>query len=265
MQAVRGLPRQRRAGRRDRLDRPQHAGARARPATPRACCSSTRPSGSSASRRSCARQGVDVQVVVIHEGAAAGANAVGATPPAAVGRADRRHRRQAAGHDGRPRDRRVTRTGSANTVDRPDPGGRGRQRRRQLLGRAAAGQGRRRGVGGRGDAHRQEPRRRAARRRARRSSTRPTPTPRPLRNEVIGTPERRPPARQPGAPEGVRDGQPGRRRDAGEVRRASRRRSRTPAACAQDLRMRADARRRGSRRDHLGRGVRRAAVRQPAR
>ena len=57
MKTVRGLPRQRRAGRRDRLGRAQHARAGASPATPRASSSSTRPSGSGASRRSSARAG----------------------------------------------------------------------------------------------------------------------------------------------------------------------------------------------------------------
>ena len=52
--------------------------------------------------------------------------------------------------------------------------------------------------------------------------------------QVIGTQTRRPPAR-PDAPEGVGDGQPGRRRDAREVPGRRTPRSRTPAACAQDI------------------------------
>ena len=64
-----------------------------------------------------------------------------------------------------------------------------------------------------------------------------------LRNEVIGTQSgdiRRDPARLPR----VGDGQPGRRRDARASTRASRPRSPTPAACAQDILL-ARRRRRG--------------------
>ena len=117
------------------------------------------------SRSGCAAQGVKVQIVVIHEGAAAGHQR------------DRRRRRRcrgtgrssaivdaAAGHHDRPRDRRAHAPGRQHGR-RAHPGRRGLQRGRQLLGRAADGQGRRRRLGRRGDAHGQEPRRRAAARR----------------------------------------------------------------------------------------------------
>ena len=159
-----GLPRQRRAGRRDRRDGQEHAGAGRRgqhrgPAVPRRGAS-----GSSASPATLRAQGVEVQVVVIHEGATAGANADRRTPPVAVDGPDHADRRQAAGHDRRPRDRRPH-APRGEHGRRRHPGGRGLQRRRQLLRRPADGQRRRRRLGGRGDAHRQEPRRRPAARR----------------------------------------------------------------------------------------------------
>ena len=110
-------------------------------------------------------QGVSVQVVVIHEGAVSGANALAGSAGFAVGRPDRRHRREAAGHHRRPRDRGPHAPGGEHG-DRADPGRRGRQRRRQLLRGPAAGARRRRGVGRDGHAPGQEPRRQAAGRRA---------------------------------------------------------------------------------------------------
>ena len=231
MKTVRGLPRQRRAGRRDRRDRQEHAGARAPRATPRAWRSSTRPSGSSASRRSCARQGVEVQVVVIHEGA------------------DRRHQRGR-----RPRRRRRGRARSSTSSASC------RTRRRPRDRRPHAPERRTRSSGGS----------RWSRASTRASAT-PSRScwstdgdvawagaaTRIAKNLGVAQradvkaivdkanadtaaaaqrgdrqPDGRHPARQPGAPEGVGDGQPRRRRDAREVPRASRPRSRTPAACA---------------------------------
>ncbi len=111
-EAVVRVPGQRRARRRDRRDRQEHARSSSRRATPRGCCSSTRPSGSSASRRSCAAQGVDVQVVVIHEGSAAGNNAIGATAATPWTGPINEHRRQAAGQRASTSSSPVTRTGS---------------------------------------------------------------------------------------------------------------------------------------------------------
>ena len=92
----------------------------------------------------------------------------------AVGGPDHRDRRGAPGHDDRPRDRR-SHAPHRQHGRRPHPGGRGRQRRRQLLRRAADGQGRRRRVGR--PRRRASPRTSASRRgpTCRRSSTRPTP------------------------------------------------------------------------------------------
>ena len=73
-------------------------------------------------------------------------------------------------HDGRPRHRR-SHPPDRQHGRRAHPGRRGRQRRRQLLGGAADGQGRRRRLGRRGDARGQEHRRRAAGPTCRRSST----------------------------------------------------------------------------------------------
>ena len=85
------------------------------------------------------RQGVDVQVVVIHEGASVGANPIGNTAGLALGRPHPRHRRRPGGVDGRPRDRRAH-APDRQHGDRRHPGGRGRQRGRQLHRRPAAGQ-----------------------------------------------------------------------------------------------------------------------------
>ena len=125
-------------------------------------------------------------------------------------------RRAAAGHDGRPRDRRShpprrrTRcVGHIPVVEGVNAGV-------SYSVAPADGPRRRRGLGGRRDARRQEPRRRAAPRRARRSSTRPTPTPRRAAQPVIGT-RSVDILRDLDPPHGVGDGQPGRRRDAREV------------------------------------------------
>ena len=93
----------------------------------------------------------------------------------------------------------------------------------------------------------------------RRSSTTPTPQTAVLRNQVIGTQAIDIPRPDPAARVG--DGQPGRRRDAREVPRRRRRlhQLRRPAA---DLVFAAE-RQRAARRDHVGRDVRRAPVRQP--
>ena len=90
-QAVDRVPRQRRPGRRDRRDRQEHAGAGRARATPRACSFLDEARADQARvAATCARQGVKVQVVVIHEGAAAGANAIGGQPARAVDGPDHR-------------------------------------------------------------------------------------------------------------------------------------------------------------------------------
>ena len=133
-----------------------------------------------------------------------------------------RHRRGAAGHDDRPRDRRPHAPHRQHRR-RPHPRRRGLQRRRELLGRAAAGQG---PATSRGRARRRASPRTSASRRgptSRRSSTRPTPRRRALRNRGDRHAGGRHPARSDAA-ERVGDGQPGRRRDARHATRASTRR-----------------------------------------
>ena len=94
------------------------------------------------------RKGVRVQIVVIHEGTAVGSNAVDGQAPVpwegpvvGITKALQRH------HGGR-RHRRAHPPG-VQPDGRQDPGHRGHQRRRQLLGAAVDGQGRRRQLGGR--------------------------------------------------------------------------------------------------------------------
>ena len=110
------------------------------------------------------KRGVKVQVVVIHEGTSRGLNPIGNAPGARVGGADHRDRRRAPGHD-RRRDGRRPHPPRVEPDARPHPDHRGRQRRGVVLRAPAAGEGRRRGLGGRLDPARQEPRRRAAGRR----------------------------------------------------------------------------------------------------
>ena len=121
------------------------------------------------------KQGVKVQVVVIHEGTDDGHQHDRQHAGHAVGRPDHRHRRRAPGHDRRRDDRRAH-PPRLQPDGRRHPRHRGHQRRRELLGPAADGQGRRRRLGRRRDPRRQGPRRRARGPTCRRSSTRPTPT-----------------------------------------------------------------------------------------
>ena len=114
--------------------------------------------------RALRRRGVRVQVVVIHEGATVGANAVDGQPAVPWDGPDQGHHRGARRHDGRPRHR-GPHAPRGEHRDRRHPGRRGVQRGRQLLRRAAAGAARRRGMGRRRDPRGQEPGRRPARRR----------------------------------------------------------------------------------------------------
>ena len=151
---------------------------------------------------------------------------------------------------------------AANTVVGRHPGRRGLQRGRQLLGRAAAGARRRRRLGRHGDPRREEPRRRAARPTCKAIVDAANAETAVLRNEVIGTQSGdilRDPTRLSESAMGnlVADAMRGKYPD-------------VEAALTNSGGLRADLRsppaverRRGGRRDHLGRGVRRAAVRQP--
>ena len=85
-----------------------------------------------------------------------------------------------------------------------------------------------------------------------------------LRNQVIGT-QANDILRDPDPAPRVGDGQHGRRRDAGQVSRASTPRTPTPAVCARTSSCAPPSAGEARRRDHLGRDVRRAAVRQPDR
>ena len=183
-----------------------------RPAPPRACAfldEAERIRRESARLRAL---GVKVQIVVIHEGAALGANAHRRQRRRRRGRARSCRSSQALQrHDRRPRHRRPH-APHRQHGRRPHPGGRGRQRRRQLLGGAADGQGRRRRLGRRRHARGQEHRRRGPGRRA--GDRRPGQR----RDGGAAQPgdrhaERRHPAR-PGPAQRVGDGQPRRRRDA---------------------------------------------------
>ena len=82
------------------------------------------------------KQGVKVQVVVIHQGTNVGTNTLGNTPGHPMGRADHRHRRRPPGHDRRRDDRRAHPPG-LEPDGRRHPRDRGRQRRRELLRRSS--------------------------------------------------------------------------------------------------------------------------------
>ena len=138
---------------------------------------------------------------------------------------------------------------------------RGHQRRDELLGAPADGQGRRRRLGRRRDARRQEPRRRASGPTCRRSSTTPTPRPRcsatrssaRRRSTSCATPTRlHESAMGNMVADAMRAKYPGVDAALHELGRPARR-----------PRLRPAERRRAARRDHLGRDVRGAAVRQP--
>ena len=210
------------------------AGARAAPAPPRACASSTRPSG--------IRQRV---------GAAAAAGRQGAGRRHPRGRGARRQPRStarpAAPWQGpiidivealqdttdRPRDRRPHPPHRQHRR-RPHPGRRGRQRRRQLLGRPADGDGT---ATSSGPARRRgSPRTSASRRGADVQAIVDAGERRDRRAAQPGDRHAvdRHPAR-PDAAQRVGDGQPRRRRDARRSTRASTPRSPTRAACAQDI------------------------------
>ena len=133
-------------------------------------------------------------------------------PGGAVGGRDRPDRQQAAGHHRGPGDR-GAHAPRGEHGHRPHPRGRGLQRRHQLLGGAVDGRRRRRQVDGRGDAPGQEPRRRPAGRREgdRRQGDRRHRAAAQRRHRQR---DGRPPARQPGPPARVLDGQLRRRRDA---------------------------------------------------
>ena len=177
----------------------------------------------------------------------------------AVAGADHGHRRRAPGHD-RGRDDRRPHPPHLEPDAGQHPDHRGHQRRDELLRAPAAGQGRRRRLGRRCDAGGEDPRCRPAggrqgdrRRRQRQDGRAPEPGDRQAVDRHPASPD---PA------EGVGDGEHGRRRDAPEVsgrrrgvhqlRRAPSGPAGLPAEC-----------RRTARRDHVGRGVRGPAVRQP--
>ena len=165
-----------------------------------------------------------------------------------------------AGHDGRRDDRRPHAPG-LEPDGRRHPGHRGDQRRRELLRPPADGQGRRRR---RGPAARRAIAKTlgvAARADVQAIVDDANAQTAVLRNQVIGTPGQRHHPR-PDAALRVGDGQHGRRRDAGEVSRRRRRVHELRRAAA-GSRLHAAERRRAARRDHLGRDVRGAAVRQP--
>ena len=82
------------------------------------------------------QRGVRVQIVVIHEGQTAGANAIDGQKGRAVGRPDQRDRRQAPGHVDRSGDRRAH-APHRQLRPRPHPDRRGCERGRQLHRRAA--------------------------------------------------------------------------------------------------------------------------------
>ena len=128
MRDVDGLPRQRRARRRDRLDRRATRRSSSRAGNTAGLVfldEAERIERESARLR---RRGVKVQVVVIHEGAVAGANRVGGQPAAPWTGPIIDDRQQAAEHDDRPRRRRPHAPGGQHGR-RPDPGRRGLQRR----------------------------------------------------------------------------------------------------------------------------------------
>ena len=175
-----------------------------------------------------------------------------------VGGADHRDRRRAPEHH-RRRDGRRAHPPRVEPDARPHPDHRGRQRRGVVLRAPAAGEGRRRGLGGRFDPARQEPRPRPA---CRRPGDHPG---RQRRDGAAAQPGGRLAVRghhaRPDAVERVGDGQLRGRRHAGQVRRRrrlhelgrpARRPPRDPTV----------VRRRGARRDHVGRGVRGTALRQ---
>ena len=143
------------------------------PEPPQGSSSSTRPRRSRSESEKLRKQGVKVQVVLIHQGAATGANADRQQAGGGVGRPDRRHRQRHPGHDGR-RDHRRTHAPDRQLHGRRHRRRRRRQRRRQLLRPPDGREGPGRRVGGRGDAGRQEPRRRTSGPTSRRSSTTPT-------------------------------------------------------------------------------------------
>ena len=166
-------------------------------------------------------RGVKVQIVVIHEGTANGANADRAAAGRSVGRPDRGHHPGPAVDHGR-RGHRGAHAPGVQPDGRQDPGHRGHQRGRDVLGPAAHGPRRRRHLGRRRDPTRDHPRRdatagRAGDRRRRERADR-----------GAAQPGHRPPVdRHPARPdpaERVGDGQHGRRRDAGEVSGRGRRR-----------------------------------------
>ena len=209
--------------------------------------------------RRCRRQGINVQMVVIHEGTAVGSNAVDGMPPVAVGRADHGHRRRADRHH-RRRHRRRAHPPGVQTYGRRHPRHRGHQRRCQLLGAAADGVGRRRHLG------------RRATRIAKNLGVAAAPgrpgDRRPGQRRHRGAPQpgdRHPGQRHPARPDQaarVGDGQHGHRRHAGQVP-GDRRRPHQLRRAARRPGVHAAQRRRGRLRDHLGRGVRRAALREP--
>ena len=141
-----GVPRERRARRRDRLDGPDDARARA--------C--RRHRGARLPRRGRAhRARVGEAPPARREGADRGdprgrrrsaRTASTASRAGALGGPDHRDHRGDPGHDGRPRDRRPH-APSGQHRRRPHPGRRGLQRRRQLLGGAADALARRRRLG----------------------------------------------------------------------------------------------------------------------
>ena len=165
--------------------------------------------GAAVRRAACA-----IQIVVIHNGADPGANAIDGSRRPCRGTGPINPIVDAApGHDDRPRDRRAH-PQHRQLRPRPHPDRRGRERGRQLHGRPADAPATATCAGPAPQTRIVEgPRRRAASRTCRRSSTRPTRDTAPLAQAGDRDAQRRHQAR-PEPPHRVGDGQHGRRRDA---------------------------------------------------
>ena len=259
-EAVDGDSRQRRAGRRDRRDRAQHARARRRRATPPGCRSSTRPTASRRSRRSCARR-------------ASRSRSWSSTRarPRERTRSTARRRRRGRARSSRIVDKLQDTTIDlvvaghthrvANTMVGHIPVVEGVNAGAHLHGRAADGRRRRRGLGRR--ARRAWPRTSAC-------ASRPdvqaivdkaNADTAVLRNQVIGTQSvdlRRDPDRLKESNMGNLVADAMRAKYPGVDAAIT-----NSGGLRQDILITPPLGRRAARRDHLGRGVRRAAVRQP--
>ena len=102
------------------------------------------------------KQGVKIQVLLIHQGTNVGTNTINGTLGVPWARPNRRFREPAPGYDDR-RNHRWAHPPCFEPDGRQHPGHRGHQRRRILLGTPAAGQGRRCRVGRRRDTGGKEP------------------------------------------------------------------------------------------------------------